>query len=99
MMEKHPVIYYLKEQRTRFRELLELTCKKLKNFSYYDINSNFVTYGSEFNTIRYPDFTEFPYKQLTLIHNLIPSMQTKVTKTLTNRSFQNTKRSLKYLMC
>lgn len=30
-LEKYPVLYYLKEQRIRFNEMIAQTCKKLKD--------------------------------------------------------------------
>ena len=99
-LDKYPVIFFLKEQRQRFKDVLEMTCRNLKNkYAYLDIYSNFVSFGSEFNTMRYPDFTEHPYNRLTLLHNLIPSIQSKVSKTNHEKLFQNTKRSTKFLMC
>ena len=72
-MDAYPVFYYLKEQRAKFRDFLELTCKKLRTYSHSDIERTFNSDGSEFSSIRYPDFTEFPYRKLTLLHNLMPS--------------------------
>ncbi|CDW85131.1 leucine-rich repeat and iq domain-containing protein 3 [Stylonychia lemnae] len=99
-IEEYPVIYFLKEQRAKFRDLIEKTCKNLKiQTSFTDIYKNFVSHGSEFCTLRYPDFSEHRYNTLMLVHNLMPSMITKVTKVNSAKLFQNTRRSTKFFMC
>jgi hypothetical protein len=48
-LEKYPVIFYLKEQRIRFQDIVAETCKRMKSaYDGSDIQKNFITYGSEF---------------------------------------------------
>lgn len=48
-IEKYPVIFYLKEQRIRFAEIIATTCNKMKSaYNVNDIQKNFISYGSEF---------------------------------------------------
>lgn len=51
----------------------------MKNaFSANDVSKNFISFGSEFMTLRYPDYTGTDYRINMLLHLLMPSMQTKV---------------------
>lgn len=48
-LEEYPVIYFLREQRAKFRDMIELACKNLKMQSaFQDIHTNFVSMGSDF---------------------------------------------------
>jgi hypothetical protein len=61
--------------------------------------STFVSQGSEFHTLRYPDYTETPYRILTLVHLVMPSAKSKVLPNRSSSTFPKTQRSIKHLMC
>lgn len=99
-LDKYPLVYFLKEQRIRFAEMISQTCKKLKNsFAPSDIQKNFVSQGCEFYTYRYPDYTEFPYKKEQILHCVLPSSRAKVLPNRQSKLFPKTKRSIKHIMC
>ena len=44
-----------------------------------DIYETYASEGSEFCTVRYPDFSDYPYRTLPLLHTLMPSIESKAT--------------------
>jgi hypothetical protein len=90
-LEKYPVVYFLREQRIRFTEIINQTCKRLKGaYQTQDVMKNFVSQGSEFQTLRYPDYTETPYRMMPLLHMVMPSALSKVLPNRSNKLFPKT---------
>ena len=48
--------------------------------SVEDIMHNFIEESCEFNSMRYPDFTEYKNHLLPLLHYMMPSIDSKVVK-------------------
>lgn len=93
-------MYFLREQRIRFSDIVTQTCRRMKGaFLPSDIMSTFVSKGSEFYTLRYPDYTEFKYRVMPLLHLVMPSAVSKVMPNRASRLFHATGRSIKHLMC
>lgn len=88
-IDQYPCIYIIKEQIQPFKEILTEVCRDNREYRLEKMNM-LLQPKSEFGSLRYPDFTEYSYKELTLLHHLMPSLDTKVTDSYSGKRFYET---------
>ena len=76
-MDAYPEIYLCKEQKRTFKDIIQSICKHLPEYQLEEINKR-LKESNEFQTLRYPDYSEFEFHSIRLLHYLLPSIKSKV---------------------